>query len=266
MSTLKEEDLHRLAASVEFIGHRFLEGHHRSPKAGAGLEFESLQPYTPGDELRGLDWKRLAATDRAFVQRKHPERKNHWMLIPDRSPSMYFAQKWDFVQLLLGSLMIIFKRWGDSWTLWPDGACRFEDGLQSLMSGAQIEPSFQSSFLPSQLGTHPHETLYVYVSDFMFESTGIAVRNDHSMALQILDEREIEFPYRETYEFRDLESDAKILLPAAEVRDSYQSELRSHQLEWQAKFRSPQFFMCLEAQPTKVLDGLELFFRKIEGS
>ncbi|MEX2530667.1 MAG: DUF58 domain-containing protein [Gemmatimonadota bacterium] len=66
-------------------------GIHRSVFVGAGEEFERHRPYQQGDDLRHLDWRLLARTDRAYVRRFRESSNLHAMIVVDASPSMDFA-------------------------------------------------------------------------------------------------------------------------------------------------------------------------------
>ncbi len=55
-----------LAARLIVEGARL--GAHRSPFTGTGAEFQQMRPYLPGDDLKHLDWKHYARTDRLFTR------------------------------------------------------------------------------------------------------------------------------------------------------------------------------------------------------
>ena len=51
----------------------FFSGLHRSPIHGSSVEFSEYRPYTSGDDLRGLDWKLFARSDRYFIKKFEDE-------------------------------------------------------------------------------------------------------------------------------------------------------------------------------------------------
>ncbi|HYE57497.1 MAG TPA: DUF58 domain-containing protein [Rhodothermales bacterium] len=69
----------------------FLTGLHRSPYHGFSVEFAEHRPYNPGDELRRLDWKVLAKTDRPFVKQFEEETNLRCTLVVDSSLSMRYS-------------------------------------------------------------------------------------------------------------------------------------------------------------------------------
>src|SRR5215210_8736735 len=68
----------------------FLTGRHRSPYHGFSVEYLDHRPYVPGDELRSLDWKILARTDKYHVKLFQDETNLRATILLDCSKSMAF--------------------------------------------------------------------------------------------------------------------------------------------------------------------------------
>lgn len=66
-------------------------GRHASPLRGSGIEFHDYRPYTPGDDLRSIDWKRYGRTDRYYLKRYRRETDLNLHVMVDGSASMNFA-------------------------------------------------------------------------------------------------------------------------------------------------------------------------------
>lgn len=66
-------------------------GRHASPLRGSGIEFHDYRPYTPGDDLRSIDWKRYGRTDRYYLKRYRRETDLNLHVMVDGSASMDFA-------------------------------------------------------------------------------------------------------------------------------------------------------------------------------
>src|SRR3954451_5082994 len=71
----------------------FWHGIHRSPYHGFSVEFTEYRPYTPGDDLRYLDWRLLARTDRYFIKKYEDETNLRCHLLSDQSRSMEFGTR-----------------------------------------------------------------------------------------------------------------------------------------------------------------------------
>src|SRR6185312_4546328 len=68
----------------------FVAGLHRSPDFGFSQEFAEYRAYTPGDDLRHVDWNVFARTERAYLKRYRGETNSQLMLLLDASGSMSF--------------------------------------------------------------------------------------------------------------------------------------------------------------------------------
>jgi uncharacterized protein (DUF58 family) len=96
-------------ADLEFAARLIVEGArlgaHRSAYVGTGAEFQQMRPYLPGDDVKFLDWKHYARTDRLFT-RVH-RRTSEWpvMIALDTSGSMGFAGADGVTKLRMATLL-----------------------------------------------------------------------------------------------------------------------------------------------------------------
>ena len=70
----------------------FMSGLHRSPYTGFSTEFTEYRQYNPGDDLRYLDWRLLARTDRYFIKKYRADTNTQCHLLVDTSASMRYSQ------------------------------------------------------------------------------------------------------------------------------------------------------------------------------
>ncbi len=86
----------------------FISGLHRSPDFGFSQEFAEYRPYTPGDDLRYVDWNVFARTERAFLKRYRGETNTRVTVLLDASASMGFSShevsKIDYARYLAASV------------------------------------------------------------------------------------------------------------------------------------------------------------------
>lgn len=92
-----------LAARLIVEGARL--GAHRSPFAGTGAEFQQMRPYLPGDDLKHLDWKHYARTDRLYTRVYRETTEWPVMIALDTSRSMAFADARGVTKLQVGTLL-----------------------------------------------------------------------------------------------------------------------------------------------------------------
>ena len=96
----------------------FWSGLHRSPYHGFSVEFSEYRSYSPGDDLRYLDWKLLARSDRYHIKKYEDETNLRCMICLDRSKSMLFGQsgiiKEDYANTLAATLATFLEKQGDA--------------------------------------------------------------------------------------------------------------------------------------------------------
>src|SRR5574344_542304 len=71
----------------------FITGLHRSPYHGFSVEFAEHRQYRPGDEIRRLDWKVFARSEKYYIKQFEEETNLRAMLVVDSSASMKYASK-----------------------------------------------------------------------------------------------------------------------------------------------------------------------------
>ena len=117
----------RLAAPRAFGGRGY--GQHASRSRGAGLEFAQYRSYEPGDDLRQVDWKLYARSDRFFVREAERDAPlNAWVLV-DASASMAQSDgaraNWsrlDAARVFAAAVFELALRQGDRFGLFAAGA------------------------------------------------------------------------------------------------------------------------------------------------
>ena len=89
----------------------FISGLHRSPDFGFSQEFAEYRAYTPGDDLRHVDWNVYARTDKAYLKRYRGETNTALMVLLDASASMGFGseklRKFDYARFLASALVYL---------------------------------------------------------------------------------------------------------------------------------------------------------------
>jgi uncharacterized protein (DUF58 family) len=95
----------------------YLSGRHLLPQAGFGIEFAQYRSYDPGDDLRRIDWKAYARSDRFYVRQSEVERDVTVRFVLDASGSMAHHDgritKLDYARMLIAGLAYIAHRQGD---------------------------------------------------------------------------------------------------------------------------------------------------------
>ena len=126
----------------------FMIGLNKSTVKGPGLEFSQYRSYQPGDDLRWLDWKMYARSDRYYIRESEVETSISVRFLIDASASMNHedngVKKIDYARFLAASLAYLANSQGDSVGLYTLGKRRFVfHGLQSRSA------AFATAFLPT---------------------------------------------------------------------------------------------------------------------
>jgi uncharacterized protein (DUF58 family) len=99
----------------------FVAGLHRSPDFGFSQEFAEYRAYTPGDDLRHVDWNVFARTERAYLKRYRGETNTAVHVLLDVSASMGFAsgavKKIDYAKFLASAIVYLAHLQRDSASL-----------------------------------------------------------------------------------------------------------------------------------------------------
>ena len=220
-------------------------GLHHSRSRGAGLEFAQYRAYEPGDELRQIDWKLYARSDRFFVREAERESPlSVWILI-DASASM--AQEdttrpgWsrlDAAKVLAACLGELAMRQGDrfGWVALrdaglhlaaPASGARQRDRLLLEMHALSAHGGFPSvdqlAPLWGRVGAHD---LVVVLSDCFDPAClelmqRLAAARREVLAIQLLTVEERDFPFHGGYRFRDPETGEELLGDGAALRAEF---------------------------------------------
>ena len=86
-----------------------LAGEYQSVFKGQGMEFREVRPYSPGDEVRSIDWNVTARMSEPYVRRYHEERELSVMLVVDASGSADFGSVRQFKRELAAELAAVLS-------------------------------------------------------------------------------------------------------------------------------------------------------------
>jgi uncharacterized protein (DUF58 family) len=230
----------------------FVNGLHRSPDFGFSQEFAEYRAYSPGDDLRHVDWNVFARTERAYLKRYRGETNSMLTVLLDASNSMKFSShsvsKMDYARFTAASLFYLaIKNQRDA-----AGLIVFDDEIRNyvrpsmrqgqlhrLLSGLeQAEPHARTDFAKPL--NHFQQFLrrrgiVVFISDF-YDSPEHIVRTieplrfhgNEVVLFHILDPKEIRPEIREPSTLIDLETDDRIEITPEYVRDDYRKKFDAH--------------------------------------
>ena len=133
LSDVTEDQLSHLGRMANRIlaGRPFaFRGHSpRGHNSGRGMEFLDFRDYSPGDDLRHINWRASARSHYPLIQRYHEETASHWTICLDTSASMAIGNKWTLaIQLAASFAYLILQQENQI------GLLAFNDQLQAICS------------------------------------------------------------------------------------------------------------------------------------
>jgi uncharacterized protein (DUF58 family) len=231
----------------------FMSGLHRSPFTGFSTEFTEYRQYNPGDDLRYLDWRLLARTDRYFIKKYRADTNTQCHLLIDTSASMNYAHassvtKLQYAQFLAASLAYLLNRQQDA-----VGLVAFADKVHTHVPARNrtghmrtifgnlslLEPGGETNLSESlhQLAEIlTRRGIIVVISDFYDQPDRLTEAFQHlrfkghdTVAFQVLDQNELDFDFSDpVLLLEDAETQEQMPVLPDVVMDGYRQRMRRH--------------------------------------
>lgn len=237
-----------LAFRVKKIVEGFITGLHKSPYHGFSVEFAQHRQYSPGDDIRYIDWKVFGKSDRFFIKEYEEETNMTVNILVDCSESMKYSSagmsKYDYGACIAGTLSYLLLNQQDSVgiTLF-DNRIRREipptanAGILKNMIEVLEDTSIQGETRINEvflkvLSSIKRRGLVIFISDFFvdMEALNSALKHfssrGHTVFLfHVMDSAELEFPFDSLTLFHGLENEEDLLLNPNSIKKSYLQEV-----------------------------------------
>jgi uncharacterized protein (DUF58 family) len=251
--------IHNLELIARTVVEGFISGLHISPFLGFSIDFAEHRAYMPGDDIRRIDWRVYARTDRFYVKQFEADTNTDFLVLFDVSESMDFAtdglSKFDYGRILAASLTYFSRQQRDR-----VGLATFDDDIVEYVppSAKHLEVILHrlDQARPGGKGSFPkpmervaellhRRGLVVVVSDFYDEPELIAnaladlkFRGNDVVAFHLLDPAERTLPFKKSLYFQDMESGEEIPVVPEKIREAYQSRVAEHILDLGDRLRA----------------------------
>jgi uncharacterized protein (DUF58 family) len=238
-----------LRITARALADSVLAGQHPTRRVGSSIDFAEHREYRPGDDLRTLDSRVFARTDRWVVRRfEHEAEVRAWLAL-DTSGSMQFHSrdelptKVDHARKLLLGLGYLMLRQGDrvggvDMTAGTSGLTPSGPGLAQLerleASFRHVQEGAKSSLAGALRATGSAATrkaLIIVATDAiddvssLDELGGLRAAGHAVVLLHVLDPLELDLSLEGAWDFVGLEGEGRLVADVAIVRDAYQREL-----------------------------------------
>jgi uncharacterized protein (DUF58 family) len=245
----------------------FITGLHRSPYHGFSVEFAEHRPYMLGDEVKFIDWKVWAKTDRFYVKEFEEETNLRAYIILDSSASMNYSSggvsKFRYAVMLASALSYLMLRQRDA-----VGLILFDEQVRLFIEPraarkqlrilikamAEARPGRKTQPLDpfrELAGRIKRRGLVIVLSDLLTDPQDVSRalmyfkhQNHEVVVFQVLDPMELEFDMKREAVFKDMETGELVHAVPWEIRkdyegsvkdmiESYRRELRSALIDYQ---------------------------------
>jgi len=241
----------RLDLRARHVVEGFLAGMHRSPHFGQSVEFLQHRPYTPGDDLRYVDWKVWAKQDRFYVKQFEEDTNLRLTLLVDGSASMQYGfgpmTKFDYAATVAVSLAYLALRQQDA-----VGCMAFDESprrvvpqrtkrnhLDAIVQALEANPPANKTDLEAILRhaaeTYPRRGMVALVSDLLVPRQGLIgglkllrSRGHDVIVFHVLDDDELDFPFRGPTRFEGLEGPLQLRCNPRALREGYLAALQAY--------------------------------------
>jgi uncharacterized protein (DUF58 family) len=235
-----------LALRARWVVEGLMSGVHKSRAKGFSVEFEEHREYSPGDEIRRIDWKALGKFDRYFIKEYEDETNLRAYLLLDASASMNYASdgitKFDYACTLTASLAYLILKQQDA-----AGVVTFSNRIEAFVPPrakrdylTQILHALENrgpggetnvaKILDDIAGQIKRRGLIVLVSDLLDEPTEILkglrqfrFKGNDVIVFHLMDPAELNLPFDGNILFEDLEAaNLQVITDPRAIRTTYQ--------------------------------------------
>jgi uncharacterized protein (DUF58 family) len=227
----------------------FINGLHRAPYFGASVDFAEHRGYVAGDDIRRVDWRLYARTDRYFIKQYEADTNANFSVLLDVSKSMGFASqgvsKLEYSKYLAACLAYLSQRQRDRVGIVtfdedvvahvPVSAKHFNVLLHTLDRAKAERPGRLLANL-KMLAEHFRRRSIVALMSDLYESPDelmdalrpFTFAGNDLVVFHVLDPAEITFPYSDPSRFQDLESGEEVPVVPEVFAEQYRKMMREH--------------------------------------
>lgn len=231
-----------------------LTGQHRSRHKGSSVEFAEYKDYSPGDEIRHIDWKVAGKTDKYHVKQFEQSTNLKCTVLLDTSGSMGYqspldehSPKMEYARNLVAALSYLLLKQFDAvgLTLFNDQvvehipprskASHFQHILHGLANISPQGTTEVADVLGGLAERLPRRSLLILVSDFFVQNQDLqkslkllCSRGLEVVLFHVLHPDEIHLPFEGDMVFESLEEDPTIGLDPQDIQEEYQNAIQNH--------------------------------------
>ncbi|MBS1490612.1 MAG: DUF58 domain-containing protein [Bacteroidetes bacterium] len=255
-----------------------MSGSNKSQSVGAGQEFSQYKNYQPGDDLRQLDWKMYARTERYYIKQSEIETNITVKFILDASHSMSYQEegmsKLQYAKIAIAALAYLARKQSDAFGLFAlnnkqlkvvlpryeqQQFIRFLTELIHLKS-AGAWPDSGKEVLYDHHGKEIlifFTDLYDYEEDILNFISRLKTPRNEVIVFQILGKHEAELDFNGSYTFEDLETNLRTKVNTLLQKEEYKQRFQ----KWIARSRNWMLERQIDYYTVFLNEPVESFLR-----
>jgi len=232
---LKPETLNTvngLELVARIIVEGFMSGSNKSQSVGAGQEFSQYRSYQPGDDLRQLDWKMFARSERYYIKQSEIETNITVKFMLDASHSMAYAEdglsKFQYAKVMIAALAYLARKQSDTFGLYVVNdqnistiEPRFETQQFMRFLNQLIEVKSESTWKKGNglehIYAHHGKELIIFITDLYDDEqdlqkfiTRLKTPRNEVIVFHLVGKKELDLAYEGAFTFEDLETGQRI--------------------------------------------------------
>ncbi len=246
--------LNGLELIARIIVEGFMSGSNKSQSVGVGQEFSQYRGYEPGDDLRQLDWKMYARSERYFIKQADIETNITVKFMLDASHSMAYTEngmsKLQYAKIMIAALAYLARKQSDTIGLYAVNErlvqtvqprveqqqfMRFLNTLINIKSEGTWKKEGSLEFLFD----HHGKEMIIFITDLYDDNNDLAhfitrlkTPRNEVMVFQILGQNERDLSYGGSFTFEDLENGTRLKADTHKQQPVYQERLHEWLQHW----------------------------------
>ncbi len=263
----------------------FVSGLHKSPHRGFSVEFNDYRNYYPGDDMRHVDWKLYARSEKFYIKQYEDETNVRCMIVLDCSASMAYASgsltKLDYGITLASALAYFIMQQRDAVGLitfdealkdYIPPKCRQPHLMRILRSLAQTSAAKKTNAirpLTDLAASLRKKSMVILITDMLDDEDRVittlqnlrAMGND-VIVFHLMDDAELNFPFNEASEFVDMENNESYITSPAAIRSVYLENLNEYLSFCKKQCQSSGVDYCLMNTSKPLDEALSAYMTK----
>ncbi len=234
----------------------FMSGSNKSQSVGAGQEFSQYRSYQPGDDLRQLDWKMFARSERYYIKEAEIETNITVKFMLDASRSMAYEEngisKLQYAKVMMAALAYLARKQGDTFGLFTVNDHQIKSVLPRFeqqqfirflteLVRATGEGKWEKSKGIEQLFDHHGKEMIVFITDLYDDGKDIQhfisrlkTKRNEVIVFHLMGQHEIQLDFEGSFTFEDLETGIKTKVDTRTEQVGYKNRVQ----EWLKQSRA----------------------------